>query len=101
MQFKIKVLTVAICLTFQANAHATPSLIATGLLSGNASDLSGLTGNLESGIAANLLGGMGSGLAWAGGNTFLALQIADLMHWLIQVVQLLITQPLISRASTQ
>ena len=73
MQFKIKVLTLAICLTFQANVHATPSLIATGLLSGNASDLSGLTGNLESSIAANLLGGMGSGLAWAGGNTFLAL----------------------------
>ena len=41
MQFKIRVLIVAICLTFQANAHASPSLIATSLLSGSASDLSG------------------------------------------------------------
>ncbi len=73
MQFKIKILTTAICLAFQANVYAAPSLIATGSLSGSASDLSGLTGKLESGVAANLLGGMGSGLAWAGGNTFLAL----------------------------
>ena len=36
-----------------------------------ASDLSGLTNTLENGKANNLLGGMGSGIAYAGGNTFL------------------------------
>lgn len=58
-------------------AHATVTLIANGSLSGSAAgtyaDLSGLTGTLENGVAANLLGGLGSGLAWAGGNTFIAL----------------------------
>ena len=48
-------------------------LIATGSLSGAMSDLSGLNYKLENGVSASLLGGMGSGLAWAGGNTFLAL----------------------------
>ncbi len=51
--------------------HATPTLIAIGTLGGT-TDLSGLNGNLENGLAANVLGGMGSGLAWAGGNTFIA-----------------------------
>ncbi len=58
---------------FATSAHASPSLIAMGSLSGTASDLSGLNYNLENGVSAALLGGMGSGLAWAGGNTFLAL----------------------------
>lgn len=53
-------------------AHAAPTLIAIGELNGTR-DLSGLNGTLESGISASILGGMGSGLAWAGGNTFLAL----------------------------
>lgn len=35
-------------------------------------DLSSLSGPLENGIAGNLLGGIGSGLAWAGGSTFIA-----------------------------
>lgn len=52
---------------------AEPVLIGMGTLSGSLSDRSGLNYNLESGLAANLLGGLGSGLAWAGGNTFLAL----------------------------
>ena len=52
-------------------AQAAPTLIAIGTLGGT-SDLSGLTGNLENGLAANVLGGLGSGLAWAGGNTFIA-----------------------------
>ena len=52
-------------------AQAAPTLIAIGTLTGTA-DLSGLTGNLENGLAGNILGGMGSGLTWAGGNTFLA-----------------------------
>jgi hypothetical protein len=53
-------------------AHAQ-SLIATGSLSGSLSDLSGLSGPLENGVAGNLLGGIGSGLTWAGGTTSLAL----------------------------
>ncbi len=61
-------------LAFAASSHAAePVLIGMGSLSGSLSDLSGLNYNLESGLAANLLGGLGSGLAWAGGNTFLAL----------------------------
>ena len=52
---------------------AAPSLLGWGYLSGP-TDLSGLGGQvLENGLAGNVLGGMGSGLAWAGGNTFLAL----------------------------
>ncbi len=54
-------------------AHAQPQLIARGSIAGTAHDASGLTGTLENGTTANLLGGLGSGLAWAGGNTFLAL----------------------------
>ncbi|GAA5175496.1 esterase-like activity of phytase family protein [Niveibacterium umoris] len=58
-------------------AFASFDLIATGDLTGSSAgsfaDLSGLTGTLENGAAANLLGGLGSGLAWAGGNTFIAL----------------------------
>ena len=54
-------------------AQAEITLIAKASLPGDASDLSGLTGLLESGVPGNLLGGLGSGLAWAGGTTFLAL----------------------------
>jgi len=55
------------------SAQASVDLIAFGSLSGAAADLSGLGYTLENGARANLLGGMGSGLAWAGGNTFLSL----------------------------
>jgi hypothetical protein len=52
-------------------------LIARGTLTesdaGLYADLSGLDYNLENGAPANLLGGLGSGLAWAYGDTFLAL----------------------------
>lgn len=54
------------------SAHAAFELIGIGTLGGT-TDLSGLTGTLENGNPASILGGMGSGLAWAGGNTFLAL----------------------------
>lgn len=54
------------------SAHAAMDLVGIGTLGGT-SDLSGLTGSLESGVAANVLGGMGSGLAWAGASTYLAL----------------------------
>jgi hypothetical protein len=57
-------------------ASATIALIANGTLTGSAAgpdaDLSGLTGTLENGVPANLLGGLGSGIAFAGGDTFLA-----------------------------
>ncbi len=59
------------CLCFTP-AHAAVELIAIGSLNGT-TDLSGLSGSLENGLAGNSLGGIGSGLAWAGGNTFLAL----------------------------
>lgn len=42
-------------------------------MAGSGSDLSGLSGTLENGASASLFGGVGSGLAWAGGNTFIAL----------------------------
>jgi hypothetical protein len=54
------------------HASASVSLLAIGNLDGNRADLSNKTaGPLENGLAGNLLGGVGSGLAWAGGNTFL------------------------------
>lgn len=52
-------------------ANAAVNLIAIGTLNGTA-DLSGLTGALENGLAGDVLGGMGSGLAYAGGNYFIA-----------------------------
>jgi hypothetical protein len=54
-----------------------PVLIAVGELTqtkaGFLADLSGLTNTLENGDPANILGGLGSGIAWASGNTFVAL----------------------------
>jgi hypothetical protein len=58
-------------------ASAQVSLLAIGSLTetqaGPNVDLSGLTYTLENGAPANLLGGLGSGLTYAGGNAFLAL----------------------------
>ena len=58
-------------------AAAGPILLAKATLTttsaGYYTDLSGLTDILENGVSASLLGGMGSGLAWAGGNTFIAI----------------------------
>jgi hypothetical protein len=56
-----------------SSAHAGFDLLGVGSLSPTAHDLSGLSSPLENGVAGDLLGGIGSGLAWAGGNTFLAL----------------------------
>lgn len=61
------------CAAACAPAQAAVTLIATGTLAADAADLSGFSNTLENGVPANLLGGLGSGLAWAGGNTFLAL----------------------------
>ncbi|MDD5273172.1 MAG: esterase-like activity of phytase family protein [Methylovulum sp.] len=55
-------------------AQASVDLIAIGSIDGNYQDLSPRTaGALENGVAGNLFGGIGSGLAYAGGNTFIAL----------------------------
>jgi len=55
-------------------AHANVDLIAISTISGAYEDLSSKTaGALENGVAGNRFGGIGSGLAWAGGTTFLAL----------------------------
>lgn len=65
------VLGLVLSTVLAAPASAGVILLAKGTLTG-ATDLSGLTGTLENGLAANVLGGIGSGLAYAGGNTFLA-----------------------------
>ncbi|MBO9575427.1 MAG: esterase-like activity of phytase family protein [Sphingobium sp.] len=69
-----KSIALALCsLAMPMAAHAAPQLIAVGTLSGT-EDKSGLTGLLENGIDhQNVLGGTGSGFAYAGGNTFLGL----------------------------
>src|SRR3984957_10785767 len=54
-----------------APGRADVILLAIGTLDGT-TDLSGLTGTLENGVPANILGGLGSGIASAGGDTFLA-----------------------------
>ncbi len=70
-------LAVSLGIAVVAPAGATPAILAIGSLTGSAAgseaDLSGLTYPLENGLPANILGGLGSGLSWAGGNTFLAL----------------------------
>lgn len=55
-----------------AATHAAPVLIAIGSLD-LPKDLSGLSGPVESGLPGDMFGGIGSGLAWAGGNRFVAI----------------------------
>jgi len=58
------------------HANAQLTLIAKGTLTssrvGSYKDLSGLNYTLENGVPANLLGGIGSGITYVTGNTFLA-----------------------------
>jgi hypothetical protein len=55
-------------------AYADIDLIAIGQIDGNYQDLSKRTATpLESGVAGNILGGIGSGLAYAGANIFVAM----------------------------
>jgi len=71
---KIIILPMFLAISLAApTANAAPVLLGIGSLSGTESDLLGLTGTLESGVSVNLLGGMGSGFAYASNNTFLAL----------------------------
>ena len=54
--------------------QAEIDLIAIGQISATYEDMAIKTATpLENGVAGNLLGGVGSGFAYAGGNTFLAL----------------------------
>src|SRR6516225_9855299 len=54
-----------------AGTVAQPALIATATLD-RATYFAGLTDTLENGLSQSILGGIGSGLTWAGGTTFLA-----------------------------
>jgi hypothetical protein len=76
MQRMLSILTLALVtvLLGTASSQAAPTLIAIGGVSGTYEDLAIETAApLENGTPGNRLGGMGSGLAYAGGNTFLAL----------------------------
>ncbi len=74
---RIPLFALALGLFTAAHSQAQPTLLAVGTLdhsrAGAAADLSGLNYKLENGAPANLLGGLGSGIAYASGNTFLAL----------------------------
>jgi hypothetical protein len=76
--FAARSLLLATTLLASTSAMASsPTLLAIGTLTGSSAgagvDLSGLTGTMENGLPQNILGGLGSAIAWAGGNTFLAL----------------------------
>ena len=77
MQRRTTTVLAAALVAIGAYAASSPvaaiNLIAIGTLPGTASDDSGLGYALENGTRADLFGGIGSGLAWAGGSTFLAL----------------------------
>jgi Esterase-like activity of phytase len=66
------VLSLLIASALPQASNASVILLAQGSLGGD-TDLSGLTGLMENGLPGNILGGVGSGLAYAGGNSFLAL----------------------------
>lgn len=59
-------------LTGATSAQASFTLIAQAGLTGLYDLSTATSGPLESGVAGNVLGGIGSGLAWAGGTTFIA-----------------------------
>jgi hypothetical protein len=65
------------CTLHGTHSQAQIKLLAIGTLdqsrAGSFADLSGLTYTLENGAPANSLGGFGSALCYASGNTFLAL----------------------------
>lgn len=67
-----RICSVAVILAACTVVKASPQLISVGTFS-DTTDKSGLTDTLENGASDNMLGGIGSGLAWAGGNTFLML----------------------------
>ena len=74
---RIASLALALALFSAQHSQAQVTLLATGTLdqsrAGSFADLSGLNYSLENGAPANSLGGFGSAIAYASGNTFLAL----------------------------
>ncbi|WP_292697100.1 MULTISPECIES: esterase-like activity of phytase family protein [unclassified Nostoc] len=71
---KSLILSLLALLAVAPAANAEVKLIAIGSLDGNISDRSNQTSApLENGVPGNLLGGLGSGLAYAGCNTFIAI----------------------------
>src|ERR1700722_14221346 len=74
---RIAIIVFTLGLLAVASASAQVTLLAVGTLDqsrdGSWVDVSGLTYNLENGVPANSLGGVGSAIAYAGGTTFLAL----------------------------
>ena len=74
MSGKLLTSLIATSLLLSGEAYASVDLIAIGSISGSYEDLASQTAApLENGVPGNRLGGIGSGLAYAGGNTFLAL----------------------------
>jgi hypothetical protein len=74
MRIRILALPLVALLLFATAVHAEPTLIAIGSISGTYEDFATETAApLENGVPGNRLGGIGSGLAYAGGNIFLAL----------------------------
>ena len=73
----IAIAAFALGLAVTPQIEAQVNLLAVGSLTSSSAgpytDLSGLSNTLENGVPTNLLGGLGSGLAYASGNTFLAL----------------------------
>jgi hypothetical protein len=70
---RIVMATLLAATALAGHARAAPTLLAYGALpSTMTTDLSGRSDTLENGNPQNILGGLGSGLAYAGGNTFLA-----------------------------
>jgi hypothetical protein len=74
LQRSLLVLSVSSALVLSSAAQAEIELIANGRISGTYADMASETAiALENGVLGNRLGGIGSGLAYAGGTTFLAL----------------------------
>jgi hypothetical protein len=76
IRLRIPLFASTVLLAAVSVSQAQINLLAVGTLddsrAGSFADLSGLTYKLENGVPANLLGGFGSGLAYASGNAFLA-----------------------------
>jgi hypothetical protein len=69
-----KLLPLVVSSLLASGAHAGVDLIAIGGISGAYEDLASQTAApLENGVPGNRFGGIGSGLAYAGGTTFVAL----------------------------
>ena len=66
-----RIIALILASAMAAPSHAALVYLANGQLVGT-SDRSGLTAPLENGVAGNVLGGIGSGLTYAGGNTYIA-----------------------------